>query len=159
MARLLNSSLTFVAPEDLTPSLTASLVLSARRRLAPVVFAAEALVRTRPQFYLEGVQYLAKMPDVRTNLGAAGSFSDNEAARALIEPGSGKVTATLGEDIEPAMPNLCIVSKRYLAGGGLYGTVAVIGSNRMEYEHLIPVLNYFAIKLGQSMSGKKEEQT
>ena len=37
--------------------------------------------------------------------------------------------------------------------------VAVIGSNRMEYEHLIPVLNYFAIKLGQSMSGKKEEQT
>ena len=122
--------------------------------------AAEALVRTRPQFYLEGVQYLAKMPDVRTNLGALLEvFSDNEAARALIEPGSGKVTATLGEDIEPAMPNLCIVSKRYLAGGGLYGTVAVIGSNRMEYEHLIPVLNYFAIKLGQSMSGKKEEQT
>ncbi len=156
MARLLNSSLTFVAPEDLTPSLTASLVLSAGRRLAPVVFAAEALVRTRPQFYLEGVQYLAKMPDVRTNLGALLEvFSDNEAARALIEPGSGKVTATLGEDIEPAMPNLCIVSKRYLAGGGLYGTVAVIGSNRMEYEHLIPVLNYFAIKLGQSMSGKK----
>ena len=139
---------------------TASLVLSAGRRLAPVVFAAEALVRTRPQFYLEGVQYLAKMPDVRTNLGALLEvFSDNEAARALIEPGSGKVTATLGEDIEPAMPNLCIVSKRYLAGGGLYGTVAVIGSNRMEYEHLIPVLNYFAIKLGQSMSGKKEEQT
>ena len=124
MARLLNSSLTFVAPEDLTPSLTASLVLSAGRRLAPVVFAAEALVRTRPQFYLEGVQYLAKMPDVRTNLGALLEvFSDNEAARALIEPGSGKVTATLGEDIEPAMPNLCIVSKRYLAGGGLYGTV------------------------------------
>ena len=60
MARLLNSSLTFVAPEDLTPSLTASLVLSAGRRLAPVVFAAEALVRTRPQFYLEGVQSLAK---------------------------------------------------------------------------------------------------
>ena len=100
------------------------------------------------------------MPDVRTNLGALLEvFSDNEAARALIEPGSGKVTATLGEDIEPAMPNLCIVSKRYLAGGGLYGTGAVIGSNRMEYEHLIPVLNYFAIKLGQSMSGKKEEQT
>lgn len=46
-----------------------------------MVFAAEALVRTRPQFYLEGVQYLAKMPDVRTNLGALLEvFSDNEAA-------------------------------------------------------------------------------
>lgn len=160
MARLLNSSLTFVAPEDLTPSLTASLVLSAGRRLAPGGVRRRSAGSHRPQFYLEGVQYLAKMPDVRTNLGALLEvFSDNEAARALIEPGSGKVTATLGEDIEPAMPNLCIVSKRYLAGGGLYGTVAVIGSNRMEYEHLIPVLNYFAIKLGQSMSGKKEEQT
>ena len=96
-----------MAPEDLTPSLTASLVLSAGRRLAPVVFAAEALVRTRPQFYLEGVQYLAKMPDVRTNLGALLEvFSDNEAARALIEPGSGKVTATLGESLhrQQALP-------------------------------------------------------
>ena len=41
----------------------------------------------------------------------------------------------------------------------LPGPVSYTHLNRMEYEHLIPVLNYFAIKLGQSMSGKKEEQT
>lgn len=115
-----------------------------------MVFAAEALVRTRPQFYLEGVQYLAKMPDVRTNLGALLEvFSDNEAARALIEPGSGKVTATLGEDIEPAMPNLLASSASVtLRAAGCTWHGGGDRPNRMEYEHLIPVLNYFAIKLG-----------
>ena len=53
---------------------------------------------------------------------------------------------------------MCIVSKRYLAGGGLTGAVALVGSNRMAYHHLIPILEYFATKLGQSMSGKKQEE-
>ena len=52
------------------------------------------------------------------------------------------------------MPGACIVSKRYLAGGGLTGAVALIGSTRMEYRRLLPVLNYFALKLGQCMAGQ-----
>ena len=47
-----------------------------------------------------------------------------------------------------------IVSKRYLAGGGLTGSVALIGSTRMEYQRLLPILDYFAAKLGQSMAGQ-----
>lgn len=156
LAQLLNRGLTFVAPEDLSPALTGSLILAVGRRLAPVVLAAESLVRTGPRVYLEGAQYLAQMPDVRQNLGTLLEiFSDNEAATALIEPDGGKVTAMLGEDYEPPMPGLCVVSKRYLAGGGLTGTVALIGSNRMEHQRMIPILDYFATKLGQCMSGKK----
>lgn len=49
--------------------LMASMVLAAGERLAPVVMAAQALVTTGPQACLEGAQYLAKMPDVRQNLG------------------------------------------------------------------------------------------
>lgn len=158
LGQLLNRGLTFVVPEDMTPMLTASLVMAAGRRLAPVILAAEALVRTGAQVYLEGAQYLAQMPDVRQNLGTLLEiFSDQRAASELIEPDGGKVTATLGNDLEPAMPGLCIVSKRYLAGGGLTGAIALVGSNRMEFQHLIPVLDYFATKLGQSMSGKKQE--
>ena len=81
-------------------------------------------------------------------------FSDNEAAAELIRPEGGKITATLGSDLDPAMPGACIVSKRYLAGGGLTGSVALIGSTRMEYHRLLPILNYFATKLGQSMAGQ-----
>ena len=155
LAQLLNRGLTFVAPQDLNPMLTASMVLAAGERLAPVVLAAEALVTTGPQACLEGAQYLAKMPDVRQNLGTLLEiFSDNEAAAELIRPEGGKITATLGSDLDPAMPGACIVSKRYLAGGGLTGSVALIGSTRMEYHRLLPILNYYAAKLGQSMAGQ-----
>ena len=155
LAQLLNRGLTFVAPQDLTPMLTASLILAAGERLAPVVLAAQALVTTGPQACLQGAQYLAKMPDVRENLGTLLEiFSDNEAATELLRPDGGKITATLGSDLEPAMPGACIVSKRYLAGGGLTGAVALIGSTRMEYRRLLPILDYFSVKLGQSMAGQ-----
>ena len=134
LAALLNRSLTFVVAED-------------------------ALVRTGPQVFFEGAQYLAQAPDVRKNLGLLLEiFSDSRSGQTLIEPHGNKITATLGEDVRPVLPGICIVSKRYLAGGGLTGTVALIGSNRMAYQRLIPVLNYFASKLGQSMSGKKQEE-
>ena len=94
--------------------------------------AAQALVTPGPQACLEGAQYLAKMADVRQNLGTLLEiFSDNEAATELIRPEGNKITATLGCDLDPAMPGACIVSKRYLAGGGLTGSVALIGSTRM----------------------------
>ena len=154
LAQLLNRGLTFVAPQDLSPMLMASMVLAAGQRLAPVIMAAQALVTTGPQACLEGAQYLAKMQDVRQNLGTLLEiFSDNEAATELIRPEGNKITATLGCDLDPAMPGACIVSKRYLAGGGLTGSVALIGSTRMEYERL-PILDYFAARMGQSMAGQ-----
>ncbi|MGN0976095.1 MAG: heat-inducible transcriptional repressor HrcA [Gemmiger sp.] len=159
VAQLLNRGLTFVSPEDLTPMLAAGLIMAAGERLAPVVKAAAALVNAKPQAYLEGAHYLAARPDVRENLGSLlRIFSDNSAAMELIQPVGGRITAKLGEDLDPAMPGLCIVSKRYLAGGGLTGSVALIGSSRMEFQRLIPILDYFAVRLGQSMSGKRQEE-
>ena len=155
LAQLLNRGLTFVAPQDLSPMLMASMVLAAGQRLAPVIMAAQALVTPGPQACLEGAQYLAKIRDVRQNLSTLLEiFSDNEAATELIRPEGNKITATLGCDLDPAMPGACIVSKRYLAGGGLTGSVALIGSTRMEYERLLPILDYFAARMGQSMAGQ-----
>ena len=48
LAQLLNRGLTFVAPQDLTPRLMASMILAAGQRLSPVVRAAQALVNHRP---------------------------------------------------------------------------------------------------------------
>ena len=80
--------------------LMASMVLAAGQRLAPVIMAAQALVTTGPQACLEGAQYLAKMADVRQNLGTLLEiFSDNEAATELIRPEGNKITATLGCDL------------------------------------------------------------
>ena len=95
LAALLNRSLTFVVAEDVTPSLTAELFAAAGERLRPVVLAAEALVRTGPQVFFEGAQYLAQAPDVRKNLGLLLEiFSDSRSGQTLIEPHGNKITAT-----------------------------------------------------------------
>ena len=49
------------------------------------------------------------------------------------------------------------MTKRYLAGGGLTGAIGVVGSTRMPYREMIPRLEYFALMLGESMSGKVQE--
>lgn len=155
LAQLLNRGLTFVAAQDLNPMLSAGLVAAAGERFAPVIRAAEALVSTAPHAWLEGAQYLAKMPDVRENLGTLLElFSDSEAAARLLQPDGGRITATLGDDLQPAMPGACVVTKRYLAGGGLTGAVALIGSTRMDYRRNLPILETFAAKLGQCMAGQ-----
>ena len=63
----------------------------------------------------------------------------------------------LGEDIEPQIPGLCIVSDRYLVGGGLWGSVALIGPTRMPFPKLMPLLHTFADQLGEGMSGKRKD--
>ena len=63
----------------------------------------------------------------------------------------------LGEDIEPQIPGLCIVSDRYLVGGGLWGSVALIGPTRMPFQKLMPLLHTFADQLGEGMSGKRKD--
>ena len=49
------------------------------------------------------------------------------------------------------------VLRRYLAGGGLTGAIALLGPTRMPFEQLVPVLDYFALKLGECMAGKAQE--
>ena len=63
----------------------------------------------------------------------------------------------LGEDLEPQIPGMCIVSDRYLVGGGLWGSIALIGPTRMPFQKLMPLLHYFADQLGEGMSGKRKD--
>ncbi len=76
LAQLLNRGLTFRRPAGFKPDAHGQHGAgSGGQRLAPVVMAAQALVTTGPQACLEGAQYLAKMPDVRQNLGTLLEFS------------------------------------------------------------------------------------
>ena len=85
------------------------------------------------------------------------TFDEGERARKLLSPAKRRTVVKLGEDLETPMPGLCIMSSRYLAGGGLTGNLAIIGTNRMPFEQLMPRLEYFARKLGQCMSGRTQE--
>ena len=163
VAAVLNQNLTFVSPADLTPRLLAGMgaALGADGMLlSPVLLAAAALLREAvlPKAYLEGQQALLEWPELAPSVGKLlQTFDDGERARKLLSPAKRRTVVKLGEDLETPMPGLCIMSSRYLAGGGLTGNLAIIGTNRMPFEQLMPRLEYFARKLGQCMSGRTQE--
>ena len=157
LAALLNSNLTFVAPVDLDQNLLNALCEEAGEALVPVVLAAAGILEdsTRPHVFLGGEQYLLQWPELQPYLPQLVSqLTDDERAGAMITPSTCRTTVFLGEDMTPAMPGLCIVAKRYMVGGGLTGTIALVGPARMPFSRLIPVLEACAQELGKGMSGR-----
>lgn len=163
LAAVLNRGLTFVAPADLSQQLLYSIAAELGERgpaLYPVLTAAAALLEeaAKARTYLEGQQYLLRWPELNPYLPRVLEvFADQEKAGRLITPRTGRTTVLLGEDIQSPMPGLCVMSKRYLAGGGLTGAIALLGPARMPFEQLIPILEYYALKLGECMTGKAQE--
>lgn len=163
LAGVLNRGLTFVAPADLTGAVLANLAAELGERdtdLYPVLNAAAALLRQAAQArtYPQGLQYLMRWPELTGLLPRVLElFTDDERAGRLITPRTGRTTVLLGEDLQRPLPGLCFMSKRYLAGGGLTGAIALLGPTRMPFEQLVPVLDYFALKLGECMAGKAQE--
>ena len=161
LAALLNRNLTFVAPVDLSPRLLAELCSQISPELVPVISAAAAILQdsTQPHVYLGGEQYLLDWPQLDGKVGSILSLlNDEEQAAALIAPPAEQSESILlGEDLEPQIPGLCIVSDRYLVGGGLWGSVALIGPTRMPFQKLMPLLHTFADQLGEGMRGKRKD--
>ena len=161
LAALLNRNLTFVAPVDLSPRLLAELCSQIDPELVPVISAAAAILQdsVKPHVFLGGEQYLLDWPQLDGKVGDILTLlNDEEQAAALIAPPTDRSESVLlGEDLEPQIPGLCIVSDRYLVGGGLWGSIALIGPTRMPFQKLMPLLHYFADQLGEGMSGKRKD--
>ena len=149
LAALLNRNLTFVAPLDLSNRLLAELCSQIDPELVPVISAAAAILQdsAQPHVFLGGEQYLLNWPQLEGKVGDILTLLNDEEQAARM----------LGEDLEPQIPGLCIVSDRYLVGGGLWGTVALIGPTRMPFQKLMPLLHLFADELGEGMSGKRKD--
>lgn len=165
LAALLNRGLTFVSPMDLNQSMLYSMALEMGEQATafyPVIQAAASLLRQAAQAKtcLEGQQYLLRWPELTKSLPhVLEVFSDQEKAGRLITPRTNRTTVLLGEDIQSPLPGFCVVSKRYLAGGGLTGAIALLGPARMPFETLIPTLEYYALKLGECMAGNTQEES
>ena len=161
LAALLNRNLTFVAPVDLSPRLLSELCGQISPELVPVVSAAAAILQdsTTPHVFLGGEQHLLDWPQLDGKVGTILTLlNDEEEAARLIAPlDEQNESILLGEDIEPQIPGLCIVSDRYLVGGGLWGSIALIGPTRMPFQKLMPLLHAFADQLGEGMSGKRKD--
>ena len=161
LAALLNRNLTFVAPVDLSTRLLAELCSQIDPELVPVISAAAAILQdsVKPHVFLGGEQYLLDWPQLDGKVGDILTLlNDEEQAAGLIAPPAERSESVLlGEDLEPQIPGLCIVSDRYLVGGGLWGSIALIGPTRMPFQKLMPLLHLFADELGEGMSGKRKD--
>ena len=161
LAALLNRNLTFVAPVDLSSRLLSELCGQISPELVPVVSAAAAILQdsTTPHVFLGGEQHLLDWPQLDGKVGTILTLlNDEEEAARLIAPlDEQNESILLGEDIEPQIPGLCIASDRYLVGGGLWGSIALLGPTRMPFQKLMPLLHAFADQLGEGMSGKRKD--
>ena len=161
LAALLNRNLTFVAPVDLSTRMLSELCGQIAPELVPVVSAAAAILQdsVKPHVFLGGEQYLLDWPQLDGRVGDILTLLNDEeqAANLIAPPENRSESVLLGEDLEPQIPGLCIVSDRYLVGGGLWGSIALIGPTRMPFQKLMPLLHEFADQLGEGMSGKRKD--
>lgn len=161
LAQTLNEHLTFRSAADVSQPLlhaAAEGMGAGGAVFYPVISAAYTLLKEagRPNVYLEGQQnVLGYSPQEECLRILMEFFGDEEAVKRFISPKSERTTVLLGDEMpEYRMPGVCILSKRYVAGGGLTGAIGIVGPTRMRYREVIPRLEYFALLLGQCMSGK-----
>lgn len=158
LAALLNRSMTFIVPVDVSQQLLQNLAREAGQAFTPIIQAAAAVLQdaASPHVFLGGEQNLLQWPELNAYLPRLlGTLNDEEAAGRMITPSTNHTTVYFGEDFTPYMPGLCVISKRYLVGGGLTGSIALVGPARMNFTQLIPLLEAFATSLGESMAGKQ----
>lgn len=164
VASLLNRTLCFVAKDDAGQEMQQALwdALGEDKNLWPVVAAAVRLLQGagRGKVFVEGEQNLLSWPEIEPNLhGCLDLLNRHDELQRLVVPKTDRPMVLLGDDMPGyRMPGVAIVARRYLAGGGLTGAIALMGPSRMNYDKVIPTLEYFAAKLCQAMTGtgKKE---
>ena len=149
-----------MAAVDLSRRALADLCSQIEPALVPVVSAAAAILEesATPRVYLGGEPFLLNWPQREGKVQTILTLLNDEAAaaRLIAAPAEG-ASVLLGEDMEPRIPGLSVVSCRYLVGGGLYGSVALVGPTRMPFSKVIPLLEAFADELGEGMAGKRKD--
>lgn len=155
----LNRTLCFVSKDDINP-LTETLLkegLGAQQALWPILAAALRLLQGagRGKVFIAGQEKMLNWPELEPSLKSCLKLLGNtEELQRLISPTTSRTAVLLGDELEEGkLPGAAIATKRYLAGGGRTGTIALLGPSRMPYFKVLPQLEYFAAKLGTAMTG------
>lgn len=160
VAKALNQHLRFISTQDVQPLLIRTMVDSLAEAGPPnwpLVSAALTLLDEAgtPSLYFEGIPHLLRWPELEHNLrGVMELIGEPERVEAMLRPSEDQTSILFGDEIpQSPIPGLCIITRQYLAGGGLSGILAVVGPTRIRYREVIPKLEYFSGLLGQGMSG------
>lgn len=160
VAEALNQYLCFVAEADVGHELIRVMMNSlgvSGAHFWPLLSSALTMLAEvgKASVYFEGQQNLLQWPELEQSLRTLLEIlTDRQRVEELTRPRNGHTMVMFGDElVEKPIPGLCLVSRQYLAGGGLAGTIAVAGPSRMRFRDVIPKLEYFSELLGRSMSG------
>lgn len=160
VADALNQHLRFVAEADINTVCVRTLVDSlgpGGARWWPLLSAALTILGEvgKSDIYFEGQEHLLEWPELERNLRTLMAvLNDTHKLEALLQPRAGHTSILFGDEFaDTPVPGMCLLTRQYLAGGGLSGVIAVVGPSRMRYREVIPKLEYFSDLLGQGMSG------
>ena len=158
LAETLNSHLRFVAEADVDSARIRSMMDSLGPkgpRSWPVLSAALTLLAEtgKPHVFYEGQMHLLQWPELEGGLrNWMELLGDAERLEELLHPRSPYTEVLFGDEFPyKPLPGFCMVSKQYVAGGGLSGAIVVAGPTRMPYREVIPRLVYFNELLGKCM--------
>lgn len=113
---------------------------------------------TRGALITEGEEFLFGQPEFQRD---AAGFSDlldilkesDLLYEAVARPADQRKSVTIGRENPSAkMHQFSVVRQAFFAGDTQAGTIAVVGPTRMAYEAGIPLLNYTALALSESLT-------
>lgn len=156
---ILNKTLRFVSEADISPSRVlriAEAFESPHGSYAPFLSAALTLLAeiSSPSIYVEGQQHFLHWPELTEYLPRVMElFNNPDMLDNFIQPQGNHTTVRFGDELSKPIPDLCLITRRYFAGGGLTGNIAIAGPIRMNFREIIPQLEYISAKMGETLSG------
>lgn len=112
---------------------------------------------TRGVMIIEGEEFMFAQPEFQRDLSSLnellGQLKESDVLYESIAPGEQTQTVTIGrENRHQTMRQLSIIRNSFYVGDREVGVVALVGPTRMRYESGIPLVNYTAGALSQSLT-------
>lgn len=113
--------------------------------------------RTRGIVVTEGEQFMFAQPEFQRDLGSLNdllqTLLDSEVLYEAVSPGEAGKIVTIGrENRNEAMHTLSVVRNSFYVGENEAGVIALVGPTRMSYDTSIPLVNYTARALSDSLT-------
>ena len=104
--------------------------------------------------YMDGLTNIFSIPEYNSDIDRAKTFLEmlgkkEDFTKTLVNRENG-VMITIGhENTDDTMKDCSVITATYHVNGELAGKIGVIGPTRMEYQKIIPLLDYIAKYLGR----------
>ena len=151
---LLNSTLDGLAVEQINLGLIASIKQQAGDRsgiVANVIDSAAEAIKAddNPEIYTSGADNIFRYPELSDNQRASkiiGDFEEKKILGTIVQESLAEESGTgiqvyIGNEVPTqGMDDCSVVTATYELGGGMKGTIGIIGPKRMDYEKVVDVL-------------------